>query len=82
MLDCAHNYVRYTLQVAYDQAFDMPPVQKDLGFLRQCYVLASLCHFVYSFKQQDVGNTSNIELRLAGLFHDTASVPAKLLQFR
>lgn len=72
----------WPMQVAYDQAFDLPPVQKDMGFLRQCYVLASICHFVYSFKQSDVGNVSNIELRLAGLFHDTASASAELLHFR
>ena len=72
----------HTAQAAYDHALDLPPVQSDLGFLRQCYVLASLCHCVYSFKQEDVGSTSNIELRLAGFLHDIASVPVKLLHFR
>ena len=71
-----------TAQAAYDHALDLPPVQSDLGFLRQCYVLASLCHCVYSFQQEDVGSTSNIELRLAGFLHDIASVPVKLLHFR
>lgn len=70
------------LQAAYDHAFDLPPAQMDLGFLRQCFVLASLCHSVYSFKQEDVGSTSVIELRLAGIFHDFAAVPVKLLHFR
>lgn len=68
--------------MAYDQAFDLPPVQKDLGFLRQCFVLATLCHYVYSFRQEDVGSISNVELRLAGTLRDTAAVSFKLLHFR
>lgn len=44
--------------------------------------MATLCHYAYSFKAQDVGSTSNIELRLAGLQHDTATIAVSLLHFR
>lgn len=69
-------------QVATDRALDLPPLQEDIGFLRQAQVMATLCHYTYSFKLQDVGSTSNIELRLAGLLHDTATVSVSLLHFR
>jgi len=44
--------------------------------------MAALCHYVYFFKRQDVGSTSSIELRLAGMVHDTATVSVSLLHFR
>ena len=79
-LSCIITHCRE--QVATDHALDLPPRQEDIGFLRQAQVMATLCHYAYSFKPQDVGSTSSIELRLAGMQHDTTTVSATLLHFR
>ena len=70
------------LQVATDHAFDLPPLEEDLGFLRRCYVLATLCHMAYSFQTDDLGSVSNIELPLAGALHDSVAVTTKLIHFK
>ena len=69
-------------QVATEHALDLPPKQENIGFLRQAQVMATLCHYAYSFKPQDVGSTSSNELRLAGMQHDITTVAATLLHFR
>lgn len=69
-------------QVATEHAFDLPPLQEDLSFLRLCHVLAYLCHAVYAHKQADVGSASTIEVPLAGALHDVTAVTATLIHFR
>ena len=63
-------------------AFDLPPLQQDLSFLRLSMVLAELCHQVYAAARAVVEDVAHVELPTAGHFGEPVTVAAKLLHFR
>ena len=74
--------LRHGLQVATARAFDLPPVQQDLSFLRLTCVLAELCHQAYASGRAAVPDVVNIQVPQAGPLSPPARVAAKLLHFR